>query len=78
MGQLLVSFLFAQILLMVPLTFPGSPSFFLQLLLRQNGRCHWNSEASNEAEDDVDLHMPLTVHLLRCMDNHPVNEAVDD
>ena len=78
MGQLLVSFLFAQILLVVPFTLPGSLCFFLQLFLRQNGWCHRNREASDEAKDDVDLHMPLTVYLLRSVDNHPVNEAVDD
>lgn len=78
MGQLLVSFLFAQILLMVLLTFLGSSGFFLQLLLRHNGRCNRHGETSNEAEDNVDLHMPLSVHLLWSMNNHPVNEAVDD
>ena len=63
---------------MIPFTLPGSPGFLLHLFLRQNGRCHRYREASNEAEYNIDLHMTLAVHLLRSVDDNPINEAVDD
>lgn len=63
---------------MILLTFPGTPLFFFLFSFGRQRMDLRNSKAANELEEDLNLYRALTVDLLRCMNDDPVNEAVDD